>query len=58
MQDKPRKGSPIIGVQNKPGRIKLLTVGQNITEYSTHWFRAYNRSDFKEYLKITSYLEA
>ena len=38
--------------------MKLLTVEQNTTEHSTHWFSAYNRSDFKEYLKITSYLEA
>ena len=38
--------------------MKLLTVEQNTTEYSTHWFNAYNRSDFKEYLKINSLLEA
>ena len=37
--------------------MKLLTVEQNTTEHSTYWFRAYNRNDFKEYLKITSYLE-
>ena len=38
--------------------MKLLTVEQNTIAYSTHWFSAYNRSDFKEYLKINSYLEA
>ena len=38
--------------------MKLLTVEQNTTEHSAHWFSAYNRSDFKEYLKITSHLEA
>ncbi len=38
--------------------MKLLTVEQNTTEYSTHWFSAYNRSDFKEYVKINSHLEA
>ena len=37
--------------------MKLLTVEKNTTEHSTYWFRAYNRNDFKEYLKITSYLE-
>ena len=37
--------------------MKLLTVEKNTTEHSTYWFRAYSRSDFKEYLKITSYLE-
>ena len=35
----------------------MLTVEKNTTEHSTYWFRAYNRNDFKEYLKITSYLE-
>ena len=38
--------------------MKLLTVEQNTTEHSAHWFSAYNRSDFKEYLKINSHLEA
>ena len=38
--------------------MKLLTVEKNTTEHSTYWFRAYSRSDFKEYLKITSLLEA
>ena len=38
--------------------MKSSTIEEKTTEDISHWFSAYNRSDFTEYVKIHSYLDA